>query len=81
LAGSLGQANAGGFGTFAAGGDVDDDPLPAAEARDPGTLEGGDVHEHILLPVVTGDEAEAFIGIEPFDDGADRRAGLRRGGG
>src|SRR5579884_1139670 len=84
------DADADGFGAFAAFGDVDDDALALVEAYQAGALQGGSVHEHVLAAAVAHDEAEPLGGIVPLDRaallharpgrrlGAEAAAGARR---
>jgi predicted tellurium resistance membrane protein TerC len=42
--------------------------LTLGQTGQPGLLDRGNVHEHILAAVIANDEAEAFLAIEEFDD-------------
>src|SRR5437762_737458 len=70
----LGEADGGGFRTFRALGDIDDDALSLIERGQPRPLQRGGVHEHVLAAAVAHDKAEALGRIVPLD-----RAVLRRG--
>src|SRR5438067_13675529 len=70
----LGEADGGGFRTFRALGDIDDDALSLIERGQPRPLQRGGVHEHVLAGAVAHDKAEALGRIVPLD-----RAVLRRG--
>src|SRR5437762_9175212 len=71
---ALGEADGGGFRTFRALSDIDDDALSLVERGQPGPLQRGGVHEHVLAAAVAHDKAEALGRIVPLD-----RAVLRRG--
>src|SRR5262245_20675297 len=47
--------------------DVEGDALPLGQRLEPGSLDGGDVHEDVATSVVRLDEAVAALGIEEFD--------------
>src|SRR5205807_8798297 len=70
----LGEADGGGFRTFRALGDIDDDALSLIERGQPRPLQRGGVHEHVLAAAVAHDKAEALGRVVPLD-----RAVLRRG--
>src|SRR5690242_6855465 len=46
--------------------DLELDALVLLEGAEAAALDLGKVHEDILRPVVRGDEAEAFVAVEPF---------------
>src|SRR5215510_1634144 len=47
--------------------DVEGDALPLGQRLEPGTLDRGDVHEHVAPAIVRLDETVAALGIEEFD--------------
>ena len=54
------------FATVAARFDVEFDLLVFIEAAQTGTLDGGDVDEHVARAAIGLDEAETLGGVEPF---------------
>src|SRR5262245_32937172 len=52
---------------FLVGLDIERDALSFGQRLEPGTLDGGDVHEHIAPAVVRLDEAVAALCIEELD--------------
>src|SRR5438105_2282369 len=52
---------------FLVGLNVEGDALSFVQLFEPGSLDGGDVHEHITRPVIRLDEAVATLGIEELD--------------
>src|SRR5438067_3862541 len=70
----LGEADGGGFRTFRALGDIDDDALSLIGRGQPRPLQRGGVHEHVLAAAVAHYKAEALGRIVPL-----ARAVLRRG--
>src|SRR5262245_61322862 len=52
---------------FLVGLDIERDALSFGQRLEPGTLDGGDVHEHIAPAVIRLDEAVATLGIEELD--------------
>ena len=54
-------------------------PLPLVQTAQSGTLDYGDVYEHILASILAGREAEPFFGIEPLHGAFDLDGGRRIG--
>src|SRR6516225_5209817 len=63
---ALSQANPRRFQPFSPLGDIEDNPIPFAEAGEPRPLKGRDMHEHVLAAAVPGDKAVAPLGVKPF---------------
>src|SRR5260370_16825328 len=62
----LGETDPDGFGAFAALGNVDQHTLAFIEGGDSGSFEHRGMDKSILASVVTNDEAEPLLGIEPL---------------
>jgi hypothetical protein len=62
----LDQAHPRRFRTFSPLGDIKDHPISFAEAAEPRSFKGRDVHEHIFAAAIPSDEAVAFLDIEPL---------------
>src|SRR5260370_32365776 len=62
----LGETDPDGFGAFAALGNVDQHTLACIEGGDSGSFEHRGMDKSILAPVVTNDEAEPLLGVEPL---------------
>src|SRR5437763_8631161 len=74
----LGEADGGGFRTFKALGDIDNDALSLVERGQPGPLQRGGVHEHVLAAAVAHDKAKALGRVVPLDGAVLRRGRLQR---
>src|SRR5260370_13688682 len=62
----LGETDPDGFGAFAALGNVDQHTLAFIKGGDSGSFEHRGMDKSILAPVVTNDEAEPLLGVEPL---------------
>src|SRR5438067_5266178 len=74
----LGEADGGGFRTFRALGNIDDDALSLIERGQPGPLQRRGVHEHVLAAAVAHDKAEPLHRVVPLDGAALLRGHLER---
>src|SRR5215831_1923498 len=63
---TLNQANPRCLQPFSPLGDVDDNAIPFAEAGEPRSFKGRDMHEHVLAAAVPSDKAVAPLGVKPF---------------
>src|SRR5215472_12521601 len=66
MGGDLRQADPRRFQPFSPLGEVDDNAIPFAEAGEPRSFKGRDVHEHVLAAAVPSDKAVAPLGVKPF---------------